>query len=368
MPSPLRALDTLRAAAMLAGLFFHAALAHSPLVQPFFPTADASQAAALDLLLWPLHLVRMPLFFVIAGVLAARSLARHGMAGLMQRRARRLLLPLLVGVPLLHLAMTALIQQAMDQVQRPSPLLRWLRQADELSLPLGTGHLWFLYYLLLFLVLLWVARLLLPPGAKAWLRALPLPVWLIGLPLLLTPALATVSAPHPAPEGLLPQFWALAAYGAYFAFGFLFGTRLQQLAGVRVLALLGVGGGLALAAFLALLDAPRAQAGALLGALSALASAWLTLALIGLALRTCKRQGPLLRYLSEASYWVYLVHLPLLFALQFACMDQPWSWFVKLPLAVVVTLGLCLLSYELLGRRLLGRRLPDQARASASTP
>jgi len=36
--------------------------------------------------------------------------------------------------------------------------------------------------------------------------------------------------------------------------------------------------------------------------------------------------------------------------------------------ALVVTLGLCLLSYELLGRRLLGRRLPDQARASASTP
>ncbi len=62
------------------------------------------------------------------------------------------------------------------------------------------------------------------------------------------------------------------------------------------------------------------------------------------------------------------MHLPLLFALQFACMDRPWPWFVKLPLALAATLGLSLLSYELLGRRLLGRRLPDQARASASTP
>ena len=62
------ALDNLRALAMLAGVVFHAALAHSPLLAPIFPTADTSQAAWLDALLWPLHLVRMPLFFVIAGV------------------------------------------------------------------------------------------------------------------------------------------------------------------------------------------------------------------------------------------------------------------------------------------------------------
>ena len=27
------------------------------------------------------------------------------------------------------------------------------------------------------------------------------------------------SAPHPAPEGLLPQFWALIFYGAFYALG-----------------------------------------------------------------------------------------------------------------------------------------------------
>ena len=39
------------------------------------------------------------------------------------------------------------------------------------------------------------------------------------MPLLLVPALASVSAPHPAPEGLLPQFWAVAFYGAFYALG-----------------------------------------------------------------------------------------------------------------------------------------------------
>jgi len=33
------------------------------------------------------------------------------------------------------------------------------------------------------------------------------------------PALAMVSTPHPAPESLLPQFWALGLFGAFFGFG-----------------------------------------------------------------------------------------------------------------------------------------------------
>jgi glucans biosynthesis protein C len=351
------ALDQLRALAMLAGVFFHAALAHSPLVQPFFPTADASQAAWLDALLWPLHLVRMPLFFVIAGVFAAQSLARRGMAGLMAERARRLLLPLLVGAPLLYVFMSWQLHHAAQQVAQASPMLIWLRQAGDFTLPVGTGHLWFLYYLMLFFVLLWVARLLLPVSLKARLRALPLRAWLLGLPLLLAPALASVSGPHPAPESLLPQFWALAVYGGFFAFGFLYGTRLAELAEPRHLGPLLATGLAACAFFMLQLEGPVARAGWLLGATSACASSWLTLALLGAAQRGLTgASGPVLRYLSASAYWVYLVHLPVLFALQFAWMDQPWPWALKLPLAIGATLAVSLLSFELFGRRLLQPR------------
>lgn len=357
------ALDQLRALAMLAGVFFHAALAHSPLVQPFFPTADASQAPWLDALLWPLHLVRMPLFFVIAGVFAAHSLARRGMAGLMRERVRRVLVPLLVGVPLLYAFMTWQLRRAAQLVEQAPPLLVWLRQAGDFTLPVGTGHLWFLYYLMLLVVLLWVARLLLPAPFKARLRAVPLRAWLLGLPLLLTPALASVSAPHPAPESLLPQFWVLAVYGGFFAFGFLHGTRLAELAEPRRLGPLLAAGAAACAFFMLQLDGPMARAGWGLGVASACASSWLTLALLGTAQRALSAPpGPVMAHLTQASYWIYLVHLPLLFALQFAWMDRPWSWAIKLPLSVGATLALCLLTNVLVGRRLL------QPRASSATP
>ncbi|WP_374435173.1 acyltransferase family protein [Inhella sp.] len=364
------ALDNLRALAMLAGVLFHAALAHSPLVQPFFPTADAAQVAWLDAVLWPLHLVRVPVFFVLAGYFAAHTLARRGMGGLMRDRARRLLVPLVLGVPLLHGVMGALVQQAVVHVQQPSPLLRWLREAQAAGHPLpppGTGHLWFLYYLLLFTLLIWVARQLLPPALGAWLQRLPLRAWLLGLPLLLAPALASVSAPHPAPESLLPQFWALVCYGGFFVFGYCAGPHLPALVQARTLGLLGGAGGLACAAFLLLLWPARAQAGLLMGLVSACASVWLTLALLGLGQRLLNIRHAPLRHLADASYWIYLVHLPVLFALQFAWMDQPWPWYLKLPLAVVATLAIGLLSFEMgvrrgaLGRWLLGRSPRPQA-------
>ena len=69
---------------------------------------------------------------------------------------------------------------------------------------------------LLFAVLHWVARTLELGRPGRWLLDRH-PAWvLLGLPLVLAPALATVSAPHPAPEGLLPQFWALVFYAMPF--------------------------------------------------------------------------------------------------------------------------------------------------------
>ncbi len=50
-----------------------------------------------------------------------------------------------------------------------------------------------------------------------------------------------------------------------------------------------------------------------------------------------------LRYPSDASYWIYLVHLPILFTLQYRLLDVNLPWGIKFAASVLATFGLCLL-------------------------
>lgn len=357
LPTPrLHALDHLRALAMLAGVAFHAALAYSPLAQPFWPAADRQNWQGIDALIWLPHLVRMPLFFLVSGYFTAWLLARRGMAGLMRQRVRRILVPLLVGLPLLHASMLSAIRWAAGHVEHRSPVLEmvraWMAMPDPPPAPPGLGHLWFLYYLLLFGVLAWAGRTLelgrLLDRALAWgPRALAL-----GLPLALVPGFALTGAPHPAPDSLLPQFWAIGVFGPFFALGIALHGRLDWLRPLASWLAPGVLVCLALyAAFLWRIHAdPQPTAPWPVAILEACIAAWGTLACLIAALRWLERPSRLMRYFAERAYWIYLLHLPLLLAIQYALMDSDLHWTAKLLLAIAATTAACLVGYELLVR------------------
>ena len=57
-----------------------------------------------------------------------------------------------------------------------------------------------------------------------------------------------------------------------------------------------------------------------------------TFGLLGAAVRFFSRRSPVRRYLADASYWFYLVHLPIVFALQVLLMNVPLHWTLKFPL------------------------------------
>ncbi|MAL03785.1 MAG: hypothetical protein CL625_05870 [Arenimonas sp.] len=353
-------MDHLRALAMLAGVFFHAALAYSPLMHGFWPLADRQSSAWVDGMVWGLHLVRMPLFFLVAGFFAAWIASRRGGVALARQRVRRILLPFLVAWPLVWWALSASTGWALANVQQASPFLDlvrdWMLQPGRPRQPPGMAHLWFLYYLLLFAVLQWVARAL--ESGRVCLRLLDLhPAWvLLGLPLLVVPALASVSAPHPAPESLLPQFWALLFYGVFYALGTQLHQRPDWLARARPLApWLLAGCGLLYLLFLWRLRvelpvAATPTASWSVATLEALLSVWLTVLCLLAGQRLLDRPDPTMRYLAQGAYWTYLLHLPLLFAIQYPLMDLGWPWPVKFAVASVGTLAACLLSYQLLVR------------------
>jgi glucan biosynthesis protein C len=376
----LHAMDNLRALAMLAGVLFHAALAYSPLIHPYFPTADRAQSAWVDVLAWFFHLFRMPVFFVVAGYFASRMLARRGMGGLIRDRLWRIVLPFAVFLPLITWALAASTAHAVATVRHPSPVLAWLAEIGQLAdpprLPPGTGHLWFLWYLMFFYVLLWIARTLGLGRVAPLLRAQRPWMLLTAAPLLLAVALTPVSAPHPAPEGFLPQFWALGFFGAYFAAGCLLHgheavlDRLGRIAPWLVLASLALH-----LVFLRLLAQqppgpanPTASAAA--AVVQAYISVWMTVACLVAARALLSRRRATLRYLADAAYWIYLVHLPILFVVQYRLMDLELPWWQKFAVAVGATFAASLLGYELLVRRTpLGRLVgPGGRRDDSVTP
>ena len=353
-------LDNLRALAMLAGVLFHAALAYSPLVHPMFPTADRQNAAIVDVVIWFLHLFRMPVFFVVAGYFTALQVERRGLAGMFRSRMVRIGLPFLVFVPLVHLTLTWSTFHAVDTAVHPSPVIAWIRSLQEAGPlpphPPGTSHLWFLYYLMLFLVLLWVVRNLGLGRLGARIASLH-PAWIIALlPVLMMPALASIPAPHPAPESFLPQFWALAYYGAFFTLGYLMHGHPQFMSRCLRPALALLMGSLLLYAGFILLLAQRPpelagkNASWSIALLEGAISVWMTLACLGLGRALLDRSHRALRSLADASYWTYIVHLPILFVVQYRLMDIDMHWMIKFALSVALTMAACLLSYQLLIR------------------
>ncbi|MEM6574125.1 MAG: acyltransferase family protein [Pseudomonadota bacterium] len=363
-------MDNLRALAMLAGVVFHAMLAHSPLMANLWLSADSQNAAWVDAVAWFSHLFRMPLFFLIAGFFAAYLLRKRGAWGLVKNRALRIALPLLVFLPLVTIATIAGIEWASQHVAQPSPMLgliKWLQTLPEQTPPpFSFSHLWFLYQLCLFIPV-WLllsrlgilARLARFDGLGAW------PAMLL-LPILTVPALLSQTAPHPAPDGLMPHGWSFGFYGLFFLFGsYLFGqqTLLERL---RPHVSWMLAGSVALYAVYfyfmpksVSMEQIMAQGGQpdgltvehiAMAVAGAFVSWWMTLSCLVLGKRLLDRASGAMRYVADASYWIYLIHLPLLFWIQFALLDFDGGLWVKLALLVVSTMLLGLISYALLVR------------------
>jgi len=78
---------------------------------------------------------------------------------------------------------------------------------------------------------------------------------------------------------------------------------------------------------------------------------WLmTFGLMGLFRRLHPAESPTVRYLSDSAYWLYLAHVPLVIAAQYAVRDWPIPAVVKLLLLVAATTAVLLWSYQTMVR------------------
>ena len=80
-------------------------------------------------------------------------------------------------------------------------------------------------------------------------------------------------------------------------------------------------------------------------------SVWMTLACLSLGRALLQRPFRFLRPVADASYWTYVLHLPVLLPIQYWLMDVALPWPAKFGVAVVLTMAICQASFALFGRR-----------------
>lgn len=356
-------LDNLRALAMIGGVFFHAMLAYSPALHKLWLTADREQSVVIDLVAWFSHLFRMPLFFVIAGFFVAYLVSKRGMRGMLFNRTKRVLLPFIIFLPLCLWAIVASLMSAVATVEHKSPLLKMIAQSVATPgtppPPFSTMHLWFLYNLMFLCVLTWVFSYI------NWSRLYnlfsvikPLPFILL-FPLLMVPGLLLVESPFPAPDKLLPQLWAFGFFGLFFALGYwMFRTQdfidrfnpysIPLFVASLVLCVVYYACAPKELSFPpAPLEFPQ---NIILKLCEAYISVWMTLVCLVAGKRYLNSHSRTMRFFSDSSYWIYIVHLPVLFAVQYQLMDKDWGLLAKFSASVGITLLVCVVSYVLFVR------------------
>ena len=397
-------LDGLRGFAMLMGIVVHATLPYfSRLAEiEYLWPADDDQSVLFFVVFDFIHVWRMPAFFLLAGFFAHLVLARRPTSTFVIDRLKRIALPLVLFGSVMIVIIPAIWIYGWYGSVSFETFRDVLGERQDLdSSGDVVAHLWFLYYLLLMYAALigfrQLGRLRRPPasvgptGRPALRRYIGNAVY-TRLPLLLTLAaviLLVVRAgdqsrpiwPLNVPDVLYGSVFFFYGYGLYAR-----RTLIDSLRGTDSLAALWAIGTAMFFIHLVLVGAmdESSKQGVdgetiaflwLVGTVFYGASAVLfSLGLVGIFERLLRSSRAWVRWLADSSYWIYIIHLPVVTFLTFylAHLDRQgrleyltgfiWSAELKFLAACVVTtvLGLVtyryLVRYTLLGTLLNGKR------------
>lgn len=352
-PTPIRHhdLDALRATAMLLGIVLHACTRF----MPYYDADDEVARTTFSTTIRVVHGFRMPLFFLISGFFTAMLWHRRGALSLLRHRAKRVLLPFVLSVllivPFIGWGFSTGERLSGQTPGAPPNYFSTLLHLFDLRLT----HLWFLWMLWVlvcgFAIAVGIGSLIdrTSPKLGAWFRrrrgifiAAMVAATIVG-------QYGMTGSPFGAgyTEMLLLDPVVLGYYAGFFAVG----AALCLPDGAlhpRLLSVTRHWVMLTIVAVLLVVPALR-LVGPNITASRALqvAFTWVAiLALIGLFRAFFSTYRPWVRWLSDASYWLYLMHLPLVFVFQGLVTPWPLPFYVKASLVFLFTLVPLLVTYQ----------------------
>lgn len=392
-PERLHSLDALRGIALMLGVLLHISMSFIP-GDDFWFVNDHDPSWTMSTTYFAIHTFRMVLFFFIAGFFAQMSLERLGAGSYLLDRIKRIAVPLIVGWLVLAPLMFVIFRWGMVRSYGPEILNTPLANPPIYgfrTLPLG--HFWFLYLLSVFyggalLTHQIIGRIdrkgvlgKLGDRITSMLVKGPFAVIVLAIPAFA--GFMTIPGWNswvgiPAPDhGLLPNHTAILAYGIAFSFGWFVRRQVELIniwrkhVMVNLVVAIALTTGLIIYNGLSFGDLPASSthifAKTVNAAAYALAGwAW-TFAMVGLALRFLSGYSVVARYMADASYWIYLIHMPIVVGLQGWVSTMDLHWLVKFAIIVGVSMPVMLASYHLLVRRTFIGEILNGKKAPRST-
>lgn len=363
-------LDALRGFAMMLGIVLHAALSYFLAESGYgvFWPQDNQQSPLSQYIFDFIHSWRMPTFFILAGFFAHLVLERRSTKHFFRDRIKRILLPFII----FGIVMATILPTIWDL-----GIERTFKFTNPIDIPLGDqtiGHLWFIYHLIyLYAILLaarWIAskikkpiplgRVLLWTFVNRWQAP-----FIILIAFVIT-ALYTVGNED-------KKLWPIDPFDFIYSLTpFLFGYGLykrrqlvNQLASNQLLIPTLIVATVSFIAqeWLQQIVGDDDALGLLLILAIATSTVCYSLGLIGLFQRIFTTQSDKIRWIADSSYWVYIMHLPVVLLVAYSLFELNWPAELKFIIVCVITAGLGFLTYwifiryTIIGTMLNGKRI-----------
>jgi len=371
---------------MLLGLVLHSALTYNVTNHgnAWEIKDPESNYILTDFIVLLIHSFRMPIFFLVAGFFGSMLFYERGVIQMFKNRISRIVFPFIVFLfilsPIIYFSFSYTIAVFENQ-ENPFVNSTQLFSNIFVFIPKGTSHLWFLYYLIYVTLITSLLGLLLKKSKKIsnkitnifnWIfrRSITRLAFFSSFTFLILTYLETSMVN--ASTSLIPDLNTFVFYFFFYIVGWIlfkskgllnsFMKYDWQFVAFAVFLIITQG---LLIQYSGMDLKPNSNSAILISFNSIIV--WLFIfGITGLFIRYGSKHSKRMRYISDSSYWVYLIHLPLTAIIPAFIWEFPLPALVKFIIVLSLTTLICFATYHYLvrntfiGKFLNGKKYPKK--------
>jgi hypothetical protein len=346
---------------MLLGLVVHSAITYGVYEDlGSWPIRDSVTHLSNDFIVVLIHSFRMQIFFLVSGFFGSMLFYDKNPLAMIKNRISRIILPFIVFIILLWPAIVFGFGYSMlifSGETNPIQVIAAFFSGVDMLIPKFTFHLWFLYYLTLITTSTIILALLLAKTPKILRYINTTFKSIIQQSLLRILIFSSITATIyyligtwsvPTSISFVPDLNMFLYYSSFYIIGWILYKSKSLLDSFTKYDLFITSIGIILFTFYFFMNESFTFVSHVI--LKSIIVWLLVFGITGLFIRYTSEYSAIMKYLSDASYWVYLVHMPFTAIIPGFISDWSVSSTFKFLFVFIVTSLICFLSYHFLVR------------------